>query len=135
MNIQHISLRRIFEGLQGDHTFASLEEFIEWGTRTGHKTHFALYKLDTTKPHSPGNSYWYHDYKPTPNVVSRFCKDCDRPCPTAGCLNYRTSFIANWNKNICRKPKKIVPDGEMVFCYEHPDMVREGIVFEGSGSM
>lgn len=129
MSVQNNSLRRIYEGLKDDHTFKSLEDFIEWSVKHGHKTRLTLYKLDTAKPHGPENSYWYQDNKPLPDIENPFCKGCDRPCPGSGCLNYRKNFIIEWNRNICRRPKEIVPDTERVFCYEHPDLVREGIVF------
>lgn len=62
---------------------------------------------------------------------SPFCRNCTRDdCPTNGdgCKAWETYFIDNWNKNIMKlwKTTKTTP----IFRYEHPDLVREGIVFE-----
>lgn len=63
---------------------------------------------------------------------SPFCRNCTRDdCPTNGdgCKAWEAYFIANWNENIMKSignHKK----RRQFFRYEHPDLVREGIVFE-----
>lgn len=61
------------------------------------------------------------------DTESPFCRNCRR-CSNVwrGCPAWRKYFIDNWNKNIMVKPKKT----RQFFQYEHPDLVREGIVFE-----
>lgn len=53
---------------------------------------------------------------------SPFCRNCTRDdCPTNGdgCKAWETYFIDNWNKK-----------QRQFFRYEHPDLVREGIIYE-----
>lgn len=66
---------------------------------------------------------------------SPFCRNCTRDdCPAngGGCQAWKTYFIDNWNENIMnstgnnKKRKK----QRQFFRYEHPDLEREGIVFE-----
>lgn len=63
---------------------------------------------------------------------SPFCRNCTRddfPTNGDGCKAWETYFIDNWNKNIMKSignHKK----RRQFFRYEHPDLVREGIVFE-----
>lgn len=62
---------------------------------------------------------------------SPFCRNCTRDdCPTNGdgCKAWETYFIDNWNKNI-RKSIGNHKKQRQFFRYEHPDLVREGIVF------
>lgn len=120
--------------IEKDSTFASLEEFVDWAAETGFQTGLELYKLNVCKPHGPGNSYWYARSKPTPDVVSPFCADCQRICPVSknGCEGYHSYYVENWDRNICRKPKEApqAPKGREFFRYEHPDLVREGIAWQ-----
>ena len=64
------------------------------------------------------------------------CENCSSHSETCeknkGCPKWRKQFIENWNENICIKPKVMHREA---FLYEHPDLEREGIVFEGSDSM
>ena len=129
------SLRMVFKGIENDHTFSSFEAFCEWSEGKAKKG-FTVYKVNVNKPHSPENSYWYYSQKRQEDVVSQICESCDQDmlvCHTIGCAKYREWFVKNWNKNICIRPAE--PPKREVFRYEHPDLEREGIVFEGSGSM
>lgn len=63
---------------------------------------------------------------------SPFCRNCTRDdCPTNGdgCKAWETYFIDNWNKNIMKLEKNHKIQRQF-FRYEHPDLAREGIVFE-----
>ena len=63
---------------------------------------------------------------------SPFCRNCTRDdCPTNGdgCKAWETYFIDNWNKNIMKTIGNHKKQRQF-FRYEHPDLVREGIVFE-----
>lgn len=64
--------------------------------------------------------------------ASPFCRNCTRDdCPTNGdgCKAWEKYFIDNWNKNIMKSIGNHKKQRQF-FRYEHPDLVREGIVFE-----
>lgn len=63
-------------------------------------------------------------------TITDICEGCVKECSSGGlpgCAEWRKRFIDNWNRNICKciKPKR------EHFCYEHPDLVREGIIWTG----
>ena len=63
---------------------------------------------------------------------SPFCEKCKNDsCPSKdlGCKDWKAYFIKNWNQNIStyRPDDKV----EKIFRYEHPDLIREGIVWTG----
>ena len=61
---------------------------------------------------------------------SPFCRNCDRErCSNIwqGCPEWQDYFRKNWNENIRAKNSKA--QTRQFFQYEHPDLVREGIVF------
>ena len=62
------------------------------------------------------------------------CDSCEKVCPAEGrgFRLWQDWFVRSWNDNISVKPKKQTKE---VFRYEHPDMIREGIVFESSCSV
>lgn len=126
------ALRRIYDGIREDSTFSTFDDFQNWATGK-HRAGHTIYKLCDSKPHSPKNSYWYYISKTPPkDIKSPICEICDHTmlvCNNVGCARYRERFVKNWNENICIKPKK-VRETKDYFRYEHPDLVREGIVFE-----
>ena len=133
------NLRRIYNGIQEDSCFSSFEYFYNWAEEK-YKPGYTIYKLCDKKPHSTKNSYWYYASKALPDdIKSPICENCDKNmliCYNVGCVEYRRMFIENWNKYI-HVPKVVPPEPEkpMVFRYEHPDLVREGIVFANSQSI
>ena len=137
------TLRTRYRKIAGDHEWSSAEDFIKWANDSGFKKNARLYKKDENKPHGPNNSCWHilgqeNTRRRFTNQLkhgSVFCTDCKRDCPShgRGCNDWQTYFQDNWNKNIYIPPvKPVVPEGPMVFRYEHPDLVREGIVFDPS---
>ena len=136
------TLRTRYRKIAGDHEWSCAEDFIKWANDSGFKKNSRLYKKDEEKPHGPYNSCWTilgqentrRRYTDQLKYGSVFCADCKRDCPSHGhgCNDWKTYFKDNWNKKIHVPPvKPVVPEGPMVFCYEHPDLVREGITFEG----
>lgn len=116
--------------------FEDFDDFARWAAESGRQQYAQLRKRDPDKPHGPENSFWYirppyqkverHDY------TCKFCEGCDKgSCQTVpnGCREWRKWFVENWNEYICIKPKEPEPRKREVFRYEHPDLVREGIVF------
>lgn len=131
------ALRKRWEILERDGCgWGSLEEFAQWSVAHGFQTTKELYKLDTGKPHAPDNSFWYYQNKELPNVLSPVCVGCTEimpVCNTIGCYRYREYFVKNWNENIHRelkRPETKKQTDPRCFRYEHPDLEREGIVFE-----
>ena len=62
------------------------------------------------------------------------CASCKKKCTAsgAGCSEYQKLWTENWNRNIHRKkPEPERPRARQFFLYEHPDLIREGIVFTG----
>lgn len=121
-------------GVKSDSTFESLDAFLRWAS-VGYKKGVQLRKRDESKPHGPGNSYWLdgREERYVPNgkqVLQRvtYCSGCTRDCQENGngCVGWREYFVRNWNENIHREVKN-VPRKREFFCYEHPDLVREGI--------
>ena len=137
------TLRTRYRKIAGDHEWSCAEDFIKWANDSGFKKNARLYKKDENKPHGPNNSCWHilgqentrRRFTDQLKYGSVFCADCKRDCPSHGhgCNDWKTYFKDNWNKKIHVPPvKPVVPEGPMVFCYEHPDLVREGIVFDPS---
>ena len=129
-----------------DKEWTSPEDFIKWAKESGYITGLHLRKHDKTLPHGPKNSFWLikgpeetmRRFISELRKGSEFCKECVRECSGngMGCKDWQKYYTENWNKNIHVPPvKPVVQEGPMVFRYEHPDLVREGIVFEGSGRM
>ena len=143
-------VRRFYRSLY-DSDWETADAFIKWCSENGWKSGLRLCRRDTSKPQGPENSFFKTPEMTVKgmaadkrrrqverkNGVCHFCDGCTEECREGvGCERWRQHFIMNWNKNIhVPKVKPVVQEKPMVFRYEHPDLVREGIVFEGSGSM
>ena len=133
-----------------DSDWERADDFVKWCSENGWQKGLRLCRFDTSKPHGPENSYFK---SPEMNAVKKadirrrkeerkngespFCKGCTEGCREGvGCERWRQHFIMNWNKNIhVPSEKPVVQKGPTVFRYEHPDLVKEGIVFENSQSI
>lgn len=143
-------ISRFYRRLQ-DSDWESADNFVKWCSENGWKSGLRLCRSDTSKPHGPENSFFKNSEmtvravaadkrrrkEERKNGVSQFCEGCKEKCRNTaiGCDRYREWFIKNWNENISiAKPAEKIPEPEkpMVWRYEHPDLVREGIVFEHS---
>ena len=131
--------------LDGQENWGSLDNFCKWLSEVGYKKGMHIRKHDKTQPHSQENSYFQvYSYAADARkakiqefraIKSDFCVDCQlKACPNAadGCKPWHDWFVKNWNDKICRRKPDTKPEEPMVFRYEHPDLVREGIVFVGS---
>ena len=125
-----------------DHDWESLEHFMQWALETGVWKGAFLRRKDESKPHGPDNSYWSDQ----PSISNRnwgrqeiarspFCEGCERNTEygCGGCEKWEEYFVKNWNQNIHVKiniPEIVKPadEGHEKFRYEHPDLIREGIV-------
>lgn len=138
----------------GGHEFASFDDFLLWSIQSDYEPGMRLHRRNIQKHHSPENSFWA-----TPEDVRRqnedkvkkaereklmnaspFCAKCQRFCPNIqnGCPEWRKYFVENWDDNIStrkklrrNRPEEIAYEREIQkkFVYEHPDLVREGIVY------
>lgn len=141
-------IRRFYRRLY-DSEWERADDFIKWCSENGYESGLRLCRKDTSKPHGPENSYFKTPEKTVrgiaedkrrrkeerKNLVSPFCEGCQKKCSASfGCEEYREWFVKNWNQNISiAKPDvKKEPAKPMVFCYEHPDLVREGIAWTGT---
>lgn len=140
------NLRARYRKIRDDCEWPSIEAFLLWAKESGYKTGMYLRKYGESLPHGPENSFW--NTKTSQGAKQRyieslknnceFCNGCQEDCPKTGlgCKEWADYWKENWNKNIYVPPvKPPEPVKQQFFCYEHPDLVREGIVFEGSGSM
>lgn len=147
--VENIAKR--WSSIDGGKNWESMDAFVRWCSENGYKKGITLRRYDPEKPHSPENSFFgepsreviqkrKQKKKETMEIKSPFCEKCQKFCPgsgSCGCEEWQEYFQKNWNENICIAPKKPEPkpavkEGLQVFQYEHPDLVREGIVFEAS---
>lgn len=129
----------------GDTDWETVEQFVKWAVEEGYKPGMRIKKYFSFLPHSMENSYFVHtgqkEEERHPTFIdseSPYCKNCDiDDCDRMafGCKKWREYFVKNWNENICRNGRPTPRPADVVFRYEHPDLVREGIVFEGTRSM
>ena len=123
------------------------DDFVRWCSENGFQKGLRLCRIDTSIPNGPENSF-FKEPKMTKrairddirrrkeerkNLISPFCEGCQKECSNiaAGCDEYQKWWVENWNRNI-RIAKPVVkeePNTVQFFRYEHPDLVREGIVF------
>jgi hypothetical protein len=133
--------------------FRNADDFVKWCSENGWQKGLRLCRYDTSKPHGPENSYFKlpgmtkreiaadkkRRKEERKNLTSPFCEGCQKECSNIakGCEEYQKYFAKNWNENIrIAKPEvKEKSNSVQFFRYEHPDLVREGIVFEGTRSV
>lgn len=141
-NLYHRWRRQI----KNDTEWESFDAFVYWSAYSRYKKGLELRKHDITMPHGPDNSFWYSGVEAREiahqeqkkkmgeyySIESPFCKKCGikkRHC-LDGCSEWKQWWIKNWNTNICVKPVTEEPPKREKYKYEHPDLQREGIVFE-----
>ena len=125
------------------------DDFTLWSSDMGYAKGMYLKKRNELMHHSPENSYFGDSIqevaqnrerkkRETRAIKSPFCEGCQNECSNIarGCEEYQKWFAKNWNENIrIAKPEvKEKSNSVQFFRYEHPDLVREGIVFNGSGT-
>ena len=114
---------RCFENTE-QNGFASLEDFIEWAASEKYAVGMKLERIDAKKPYSRDNCVMaaiYGDEEYQQRLISMW-ESVMKPI--------RERFKRELEEIERRKPK-----GKEYFQYEHPDLVREGIVFEHSKSI
>jgi hypothetical protein len=146
------SLIRKFYRYLSDSDWYNADSFVRWCSENDWEKGLRLCKKDASMPHGPDNSFFkkpemtarakMEDVRrrkeERKNLVSPFCEGCKTCCKNTavGCDEYRAWWKKNWDQNICVAPKKPepkpAPEGSQMFRYEHPDLVREGIIFDGS---
>lgn len=135
------NLNRRWHRIKKDCTWETFDDFVLWCAQTDYKPRMQLVKRLKSLPHGPNNSVFLElseimklqqaRYTKQQEITaeSRFCKGCLRVCPPCGCADWKKWYIQNLDSRIHKNiPKKTVVD----FRYEHPDLVREGIVFDPS---
>lgn len=134
--------------------WGSSDAFVLWCSKNGYQKGWELRKKDETQVHGPENSYFFSLKEARRERALRtkqkreqrkllkvsFCRNCpkehENDCPGRGCAAWQENFRKNWDKNIhVRKPEPPAEVKPQVFRYEHPDLVREGIVFANSQSV
>ena len=142
-----LNLSKRYYMLDGKENSDCMDSFVLWCSENGYEKGLQLRKRDPKKPHSPENSFFFSTQKQkqeihekkveTMAIRSPFCTGCEKECPrknSGGCEEWKEYFLNNWNQNIHIPPPKPEPvedpNTPMVFRYEHPDLVREGIVWQ-----
>ncbi|MBO7253017.1 MAG: hypothetical protein J6V25_10390 [Oscillospiraceae bacterium] len=125
----------------------SFNDFLYWCSQNGYKKGLILRKKDSEKPHGPDNSYWYDKEADAEQHLQKLiarrsdkcqmCRECTKECDAhGGCKAWKDWFVMNWNKNIRIFRKLYTSEQQQTirqkFQYEHPDMIREGIRFDGN---
>lgn len=154
--VQHLRDRWRKNAVNG--TWEDFDAFVKWASETGYEDGVLLRKFNEEKPHGPDNSFWATRsqcfqsngrpagaadkkprkkraavVKPKPEPdhppVRDLCAVCETPCKhrECGCEEWFRNWQRYWNANIHRK---VEIRKRMVFQYEHPDLQKEGIVFE-----
>ena len=149
-SVKHL-IRKFYRYLR-DSDWYNADAFVRWCSENDWQKGLRLCKKDTSMPHGPDNSFFKKPEmtvrakaedvrrrkEERKNLVSPFCVGCEKNCShtASGCEEWQEYFQKNWDQNIHIAPKKpeqkTVEEGPQVFRYEHPDLVRKGIVFEDS---
>lgn len=123
----NVVLTKIFHALSQEHPdmqWSSLHYFVRWSTPR-YKFGMNLVKIDESKPHGPKNSVWVAPEKRE----------------TLGKQAQLRQAADNWERCVGPIRKKYeqeirailfqqeIDSARMTFQYEHPDLVREGVVF------
>lgn len=135
--------RRWNDKVKLDCEWEDFDSFVYWCSQSGYRKGKQIRKRNQDLPHSPDNSYWY-DYQVARREEQEerqrkreesegdFCTKCTQPRSKVcinGCVAWKEQWVQNWNDHICIKPPEPEqPQKREVFCYEHPDLVREGSV-------
>lgn len=128
-----------------DCDWENVDAFIFWCSVNGYKPGLKLGRINQYQPHGPGNSFWYDQeelekQRKEQEIAQRegFCQNCAKTCPNRGngCDEWKQHYVKNWNQNIStskklRRNQPSVTHQETCekFVYEHPDLIREGIIF------
>lgn len=126
--------------MNGRENWDTFDDFLLWCRDNGYRKDRKMRRINKKLPHSKENSYFYDKSKTEEEQTTAlhrdedccdFCKNCREACAAqnASCIKWREYFVKNWNEKICRRGMKVVREAESVWRYEHPDLVREGIIF------
>lgn len=149
-DVTHL-IRRFYRYFR-DSDWQNADDFVRWCSENGWQKGLKLCRKDKERLHGPDNSYFQtpemtvrakkedirRRKEERKNTVSPFCEGCTEACREGvGCERWRQYYVTNWDQNIsiAKHVPKEDPGARRVFRYEHPDLVREGIVFEGTCSV
>lgn len=123
--------------------FGTFDNFVKFCSEVGYERGMLMGRYNRDEPHGPDNTFFYNrspqkpkkEKKPVTATKSKICETCPKPkynAPGIGCTRFFKMWVENWNKNICvKKQNEQTKPVKQVFRYEHPDLVREGIVWSG----
>lgn len=134
------NLSRRWYNIKNDCTWRTFDDFVFFAATHGYRKGLFLRKRVEFKPHGDDNSFFFdreEEKKLQAERIAlqkqgnRYCRGCKEKCPGSGigCSAWKKWFIENWNRNICKNPR--TETNTVAFAYEHPDLVREGIVWRG----
>lgn len=125
LNEQEVELlRKKWKTIKQDSLWTKFEDFLFWAATNGFRPGLAVRKKHLKLPFSADNAQLIGP-KRDGAMPNSLCSGCILECPAKGCAEWRRRYQRYWNQNIHRKKTSPV---SAVFCYEHPDLIREGIV-------
>lgn len=107
--------------------FRDVKDFIAWSKQSGYQYGMKLIRLDERKPWSKSNCKWVENEPNSPTSIRK-----------------RQGLAKQWDEFITpirerykgwKPPEPPQPKGKECFRYEHPDLVREGIVWTGENPL
>ena len=126
--IQKDCLRKKWNDIKGschEVLFEDFRDFLDWCAESGWAYGLKLKRRDDTLPWCRDNCIW-EEAQGDPQVLKEMARKWE-----AGVGPIREQL----RPVLDRLAKEKQYGSTTVFRYEHPDLVREGIVFEGSGSV
>lgn len=117
--------------------FDSSGEFAQWSVKNGYEYGKRLRRIDSKLEYSPDNCVWVdlpssgeQNSRSRKHTVQKLVAQWDDFVkPIRECYKVELEQIAMGKVTV--NAVKEEPKKRQTFCYEHPDLVREGILFTG----
>lgn len=115
----------------GEVGFENFEDFIQWAEETGYDYGMRLVRIDKNGPFSRDNCKWVSmSSESNEKIKQEMAEKWER-----GVGPIREKLRPQIDAQIRKQAIEAEKNRHVVWRYPHPDLVKEGIVFAGSGSM
>lgn len=110
--------------------FENFSDFLAWCEESGYESGAKLMRRDSEKPFSRENCYWSSDYISETYDKERAIRAAEWERGVGPIREMlRSEIDAQLRKQEQEKEIEIQRNGRQMWFYEHPDLVREGIVW------